>query len=121
PINPLFGMGGSTSGGQTGGGGQFNGGQQGGGGGGGQFGGGANGMGGGGGGFFDVPPAKAQPKPAAGNGQQPKPVQAQPAAAGKKITQSTLTGQAFAQVQDRGATLNSSTLKDRKKKLLNNL
>src|SRR4029079_4260638 len=28
PINPLFGMGGSRSGGQTGGGGQFNGGQQ---------------------------------------------------------------------------------------------
>ncbi|MES2791093.1 MAG: hypothetical protein V4719_15880, partial [Planctomycetota bacterium] len=52
PINPLFGMGGSRSGGQTGGGSQFNGGQQGGGGGGGQFGGGANGMGGGGGGGF---------------------------------------------------------------------
>ena len=46
PINPLFGMGGSSSGGQTGNGGQFNGGQQ-----GGQFGGGANGLGGGGGGI----------------------------------------------------------------------
>ncbi|MDB5335943.1 MAG: domain containing CoxE-like protein [Planctomycetaceae bacterium] len=56
PINPLFGRGGSRTGGQSGGGGgQFNGGQQGGGGmgggGGGQFGGGANGIGGGGG-FF---------------------------------------------------------------------
>ena len=47
PINPLFGRGGSRTGGQTGGGGQFN--QQ--SGGGGQFGGGANGIGGGGG-FF---------------------------------------------------------------------
>jgi hypothetical protein len=46
PINPLFGMGGSRSGGQTGGGGQLNGG-----GGGGQMGGGGMGMGGMGGGM----------------------------------------------------------------------
>ena len=53
PINPLFGMGGSRSGGQTGNGGQFNGGQQGGGMGGGMGGMGGGGMGGmGGGGFF---------------------------------------------------------------------
>ncbi len=64
PINPLFGMGGSSSGGQTGGGGQFNGGQQGGGGmGGGGMGG---GMGGGGGGFANVPPFQFPLLPAGG-------------------------------------------------------
>ncbi len=110
PINPLFGMGGSRSGGQTGGGGQFNGGQQGGGmggGGGGMgggFGGGANGIGGG---VFCIPPFKIPAKylraPAADDAQ----TAVQPAAA----------GEAFAQAQEpKGSTLNGATLKNRKKK-----
>ena len=108
PINPLFGMGGSSSGGQTGNGGQFNGGQQ--GGGGGQFGGGANGIGGGGGGgFFSVPPFKMPSKP----------VPAPAVEHDQNVTQRNVPGQAFAQVQDqpKGSTLNGATLKDRKKKL----
>ncbi len=111
PINPLFGMGGSSTGGQTGGGGQFGGGQQ---GGGGQFGGGGQGFGGGGGGIgigigggggvFNIPPEKTKPQP--------------PAA--RKVTQLSAVGQAFAQVQDNAAQppkLTRDTLKDRKKKV----
>ncbi|MDB5340398.1 MAG: hypothetical protein JWN70_6017, partial [Planctomycetaceae bacterium] len=112
PINPLFGMGGSRSGGQTGGG-NFNGasGMGGGGGGmgggGGQFGGGANGIGGGGG-IFCVPPFKIPAKPA----QVPAVDNTQ------KVTRSNAAGEAFAQAQEqpKGSTLNGATLKNRKKK-----
>ncbi len=76
PVNPLFGMGGSSSGGQAGGGGgQLNGGGGGGMGGGGMGGGGmgGGGMGGGmgGGGFAALPPVKVKPQPKAGAVPQP--------------------------------------------------
>ena len=113
PINPLFGQGGSSSGGQTGSGGQFNGssgmgggfGGGGGGGMGGGFGGGANGIGGG---VFSVPPFKIPAKFIKTPGSEKA----------AQVTPRDVGGDTLVQAADqpRGATLNGTTLKDRKKK-----